>query len=377
MMSSNEPFERYQKQLLLKEMGLAGQNKLNQARVLVIGAGGLGCPALQYLAAAGIGTIGVVDFDVVEISNLQRQILYTLDDIGKPKAETAARQLRKLNPEIQIDIYNDRITNRNAIELITNYDLVIDGSDNFSTRYMVNDACVLLDKPLVYGAVLRFEGQVGVFNLADELSTIKTNYRDLFPQPPAAASSVSCNEAGVIGVLPGIIGIMQATEAIKIVTGIGKPLCNSILSYDALNSSFYEFSISPNEQADHLTPQDRAAFLNFNYDWFCGSGGHIAEVVVEEFDALRAKELMTVIDVREMDEVPLVDEFPVSKIPLSVFAKKVSELSTEDVIIVFCQSGKRSLKAAEIMTEKYPGKKVYSLKGGIEAWKRNQKNYND
>ena len=237
-MNKENNYNRYQRQIQLKEIGQLGQEKITHAKVLMIGAGGLGCPALQYLAAAGVGTIGIVDFDVIEMSNLQRQILYTVDDIGQSKAITAAKKLSLLNPEIIIDVYNVQITNNNALEILENYDIIIDGSDNFATRYLINDACVLLDKPLIYGAVLRFEGQIGVFNLADETTNSKTNYRDLFPKPPDLDSSISCNDVGVLGVIPGIIGTMQATEALKIITGIGKSLTNKIISYNALENTF-------------------------------------------------------------------------------------------------------------------------------------------
>lgn len=368
-MSTSDQYKRYQRQTLLKELGEAGQQKLLDAKVLVIGAGGLGCPALQYLAAAGVGTIGIVDFDVVEITNLQRQVLYTVNDIGKSKAVTAAAKLNALNPEIVIDVYNVQISNQNALELINNYDIVIDGSDNYATRYLVNDACVLMNKPLVYGAVLRFEGQVAVFNLTDATTNIKTNYRDLFPQPPDAASSLSCNEAGVLGVLPGIIGTMQAAEAIKIITGIGKPLYNKIISYNTLENSFYEFTISTNENAGRLIPNDKSSFTNFNYDWFCNSSCSL-EITAEEFDVLRLSKKITVIDVREKEELPIVAAFPVVKIPLSAFQKDILNLSTNKIVVLFCQSGKRSLVALNIMHKLFPDLLIYSLKGGIESLKK-------
>lgn len=370
-MNSFEKYQRYQRQILLKEFGEIAQEKLLKAKVLVIGAGGLGCPALQYLAAAGIGSIGIVDFDVVDISNLQRQILYTTADVGKSKAITAAQRLNALNPEIQIQTFYFQITPANALELISAYDLVIDGSDNFATRYLVNDACVLLDKPLVYGAVLRFEGQVGVFNLADKESKIKTNYRDLFPEPPDSSSTLSCSEAGVLGVLPGIIGTMQATEAIKIISGVGKPLCNKIISYNALHNSFYDFDIFPASKKTILYPESEAEFLNFNYEWFCNSNAGIAEISADEFNAMRANEKITLIDVRENGETPLVNEFPFTSIPLSEFEGLVPTISPLNKIIVFCKSGKRSLKAVKILKEKLPECTAYSLKGGIEAWIKN------
>lgn len=374
-MLNKEEIVRYKRHLLLSEIGLEGQKKIKNAKVLVVGAGGLGCPALQYLAAAGVGHIGIADFDVVDLSNLQRQILYTVDDIGKSKALTAAKKLNGLNPEITIQAYNFQLTNSNALELISIYDLVIDGSDNFSTRYLVNDACVLLGKPLVYGAVLRFEGQVGVFNLTDKESNFKTSYRDLFPEPPDLISTLSCNEAGVLGVLPGIIGTMQATEALKIITGIGKPLCNKIISYNALLNTFYDFQISSEVKTTIAFPKNRSEFLNFNYEWFCNSRPNLAEISVDEFDVMRTNEKITIIDVREKDELPEVDEFKCNLVPLSDFEELVSTISSENKIVVFCKSGKRSLKALKILNETSPKYIAYSLTGGIEAWKKNNHKY--
>jgi len=364
---------RYQRQIQLKEIGQMGQDKIAQAKVLIIGAGGLGCPALQYLAAAGVGTIGIVDFDVVELSNLQRQILYRVDDIGQSKAITAAKKLETLNPEIKIEFYNVQITNKNALEILENYDLIIDGSDNFATRYLINDACVLLDKPLVYGAVLRFEGQIGVFNLLDKDNNRKTNYRDLFPKPPDLASAISCNEVGVLGVVPGIIGTMQATEALKIITGVGKPLVNKIISYNALENSFYDFEIISNANSSIDFPKNIKAFLDYNYEWFCNSNLDVETLSVEDFDSLRTKEKITIIDVREKGELPFVDEFPFTLIPLIEFENLISTISQENKIVVFCKSGQRSAKAIKIIKEKYPNCQAFSLKGGIEAWIKNNK----
>jgi molybdopterin/thiamine biosynthesis adenylyltransferase/rhodanese-related sulfurtransferase len=371
-MKKNNNSKRYQRQIQLKEIGQLGQDKITQAKVLIIGAGGLGCPALQYLAAAGVGTIGIVDFDVVEMSNLQRQILYTVDDIGQSKAITAAKKLNLLNPEIKIDIHNVQITNKNALEILENYDIIIDGSDNFATRYLINDACVLLDKPLIYGAVLRFEGQIGVFNLADETTNSKTNYRDLFPKPPDLDSAISCNDVGVLGVIPGIIGTMQATEVLKIITGIGKPLTNKIISYNALENIFYDFEIVANTSSSIDYPKKKSAFLNFNYNWFCNSNLDIETLSAEEFDSLRKYEKITIIDVREKGELPDVDEFPFTLIPLSEFENKVSIISTENKIVVFCKSGQRSAKAIQILKEKFPDCKAYNLAGGIENWENSK-----
>jgi adenylyltransferase/sulfurtransferase len=228
-------FERYQRQMLLPELGFAGQQRLLAARVLVIGAGGLGCPVLQYLAAAGVGTIGIIDDDTVSMSNLHRQILYTVADIGRPKAIVAAERLQQMNPDIIIQPFLDRLDIEKALELFPLYDLVVDGSDNFPTRYVVNDICAIVNKPLVYGAISQFEGQVAVFNCPGKTGR-SVNYRDLFPHPPAPGEVRSCAEAGVIGVLPGIIGTLQANEVIKLITGIGSPLINQVLIYSALTN---------------------------------------------------------------------------------------------------------------------------------------------
>lgn len=371
-MKVSNKYQRYQRQISLNEFGTASQEKLFQAKVLVVGAGGLGCPALQYLSAAGVGTIGIIDFDLVELTNLQRQTLYSVEDIGKPKAQTAADKMIAFNPDILFQIHNIKLESQNALELLRGYDIVIDGTDNFATRYLVNDACILLNKPLVYGAVLRFEGQVGVFNLADTVTNIKTNYRDLFPVPPDPASSPSCTEAGVLGVLPGIIGTMQAAEAIKIITGIGKPLCNRIVSYNALTNSFYDFIISPAKKINSSVPENESAFRKFNYEWFCGLHEELPEITAAEFDILRVQEKIDIIDVREMGELPAVDEFFFTQIPLSQFEEAINEISTKNKMIIFCQSGKRSLTAIKILNEKFPGCPVYSLKGGITEWKKTQ-----
>lgn len=368
-MSDQKKYQRYERQVILKNFGIQAQDKLFYAKILVIGAGGLGCPALQYLSAAGVGKIGIVDFDVVELTNLQRQTLYTVNDIGKPKAVTAAEKLKLFNPETQFLVYQTKIEPKNALEIIEEYDLVIDGSDNFATRYLVNDACVLLHKPLVYGAILRYEGQVGVFNMPDKNSGYTANYRDLFPLPSNPATVPSCNEAGVLGVLPAIIGGFQAAEAIKICTGIGEPLCNKILSCNVLNNSFYEFNISPSKESSSYIPSTKEAFKNFNYEWFCSPGNPVNEITPAEFDDLRKREQLVIIDVREEDELPLVNEFRYTQIPLSRFKEAALEISTENKIVVFCKSGKRSVTAVNALLKKYPNIVAYSLKGGIDNWK--------
>ncbi len=367
-MNSSGKYSRYSRQISLKEFGEEAQEKLLNAKVLVAGAGGLGCPALLYLAAAGAGTIGIIDSDTVDISNLHRQTLYGVDDIGKSKAVTAAKKLSSIDPDIRIHTFGIKLDNQNALQIIPEYDLVIDGTDNYSTRYLINDACVLLNKPLIYGAVLRFEGQAGVFNFADIKSGIKTNYRDYYPKPPDAGSVLSCNEAGVLGVITGIIGIMQAAEAIKIITGIGDVLCNSVISYKVLTNTFYKFAISKSVDSGSLIPKSESEYLNFNYDWFCGVSKSENEISVEEFDKLISKESVRVIDVREKNEMPVFNEFKTEQIIMSDFEDKISTIDPSDTIVIICQTGNRSLKAVEILKENISGCKAYSLAGGIEAW---------
>lgn len=364
---------RYDRQIRLKEFGQTAQDNLNRAKVLVIGAGGLGCPALQYLASAGVGTIGIVDFDRVELSNLQRQILFNMEDIGKLKAESAAAKISAMNPEIQVHVYSFKITNQNALDIIVEYDIVIDGSDDFATRYLVNDACVLLNKPLVYGAVLRFEGQIGVFNVSNLSTGTKTNYRDLFPVPPASQSHISCNDLGVLGVVPGIIGTMQAAEAIKILTNIGSPLSNKILTYDVLKNEFYEFQITENNGHSHLMPKDRIEFQAYNYEWFCSTHEPSLEINSTEFNQMRLNEVLTILDVREMYEQPVELEFPVIRIPLSRWEEDLHMISTKHTIVVVCQSGVRSLAAVKKLKVLFLDQNIYSLQGGIHVLKNNDK----
>lgn len=367
-MDNQKLYGRYQRQMLLKEVGETGQQKLLQSKVLVIGAGGLGCPVLQYLVAAGVGKIGIVDDDVVSLSNLHRQVLYTTNDIGFLKVERAAAILKTLNPDIEIISYNCRLTNQNALELIEGYDIVVDGTDNFSSRYMINDATVILLKPLVYAAISRFEGQVAVFNCVGKNNEKAVNYRDLFPNPPSEDEGMNCAEAGVLGVLPGIIGSMQANETIKLITGIGQPLINRLLTYNSLNNQLYEMSLTASDQTASFIPKDEKAFKNFDYDWAC-STHHPFEINIETFDTLVHNEEITLIDVREPGEKPFVNEFPHLQIPLNKLDKEIASLSG-NVFVTFCLSGARSLKAARLLTERLgPSKKIYSLKGGIVNWK--------
>lgn len=369
-MNTAGKYDRYQRQMILKEFGLAAQEKLLRSKVLVIGAGGLGCPALQYFAAVGIGTIGIVDDDVIALSNLHRQVLFNMNDIGLPKAIVAAGKLQQLNNGINIIPYNLRLTNQNALDIIAEYDLIIDGTDNFSTRYMINDACVLLNKPFVYGAISTFEGQVALFNVSQN-NNRGVHYRDLFPNPPKNDEVLNCAEAGVLGVLPGVIGTMQANEAIKFITGIGKTLANKLLTWNALDNSIYELNLSINEVAQELIPKNKVEFEKMDYEWLCASTTTTElEIDADAFNELISNNNAIIIDVREKDEQPFVDEFEHLQIPLSAIQSNQTSIDG-DTIVLFCQSGKRSLQAAKILNEYFHHtKKIYSLKNGIVEWKK-------
>lgn len=373
-MKSKDTYQKYSRQILLREFGKEAQQKLLNAKILVIGAGGLGCPALQYLTAAGVGTIGIVDFDIIDISNLHRQPLYGVADIGKSKASSAVSKLKALNPDIEIHSFDLKLDNKNALQIISDYEVIIDGSDNYLTRYIVNDACVILDKPLIYGAVLKFEGQAGVFNFTCKEAGIGTNYRDLFPKPPDAGSVISCNEAGVLGVVPGIIGTIQAAEAIKIITGIGDTLCNEIVSYNLLTNSFHKFHISHSEESESLIPKSQSEFINYDYEKFCGLKHSENEISAEEFDDLISKERVRIIDVREEKEILSLSEFKSEQILLSELEVAISSADQKDTNVMICQTGVRSLKAVENLKQKIPGIKAFSLAGGIDAWEKHHKN---
>jgi adenylyltransferase/sulfurtransferase len=368
-MMNDKLYERYHRQIILPEFGEAGQQKLLKAKILVIGAGGLGCPALQYLTAAGIGTIGIVDDDVVTLNNLHRQVLYSVNDIGFSKAERAVDVLRQLNPTIKINAYNERLTTQNALTVFDEFDIIIDGTDNFSTRYMINDACVLLNKPLVYGAISQFEGQVSVYrNQNDD----DVNYRDLFPDPPKEGEVLNCAEAGVLGILPGIIGTMMANEAIKLITGIGELLVNQLFTYNALSNQVYILSLSARKETRSLIPANKTEFLKTDYVWLCSSPLMNDEIDTATFNKLIEKGNVDVIDVRELHEMPAVNEFEHLKIPLTQLADNSSMIKSENAI-VFCQTGKRSLQATKILSGIFGDKKkIYSLHGGIIEWKKQQ-----
>jgi len=369
-MERKELYERYQRQVILPGFGEQGQQKLLKAKVLVIGAGGLGCPVLQYLTAAGIGTIGIVDDDTVTLNNLHRQVLYSVSDIGLSKTERATYILKQLNPGINIIPYNERLTVQNALMLFDEFDIIIDCTDNFSTRYMINDACVLLKKPLVYGAISQFEGQVSLFNFRQNANDEAVNYRDLFPNPPKEDEVLNCADSGVLGVLPGIIGTMMANETIKLITGMGETLANQLLTYNALNNQVYQLTLSARKGTRLLVPENEAAFLQMDYEWLCSSAGTQTVIDADKFNSLIAKGNVDVIDVREPDEIPEASDFSNIKIPLSRLAENTS-LIKSDTIVAFCQSGKRSLQAVKILSGIFgDDKKIYSLRGGIVEWKK-------
>jgi len=368
-MDNNKLYERYHRQIILPEFGEEGQQKLLKTKVLVIGAGGLGCPVLQYLTAAGVGIIGIVDDDVVSLNNLHRQVLYSVNDIGLSKAERATDILQKLNPDIRIIAYNERLVNQNALTFIDEFDIIIDGTDNFSTRYMINDACVLMNKPLIYGAISQFEGQVSIFRNANAADV---NYRDIFPDPPKDGEVLNCAEAGVLGILPGIIGTMMASETIKLITGIGELLVNQLLTYNALNNQVYVLNLSVQQNTRSLIPKNENEFLKTDYVWLCTTPVSQEEIDAITFNNMVAKGNADVIDVRELHELPTVNEFEHIRIPLAQLADNSSVIKS-GTVIAFCQSGKRSLQAAKILNGIFgKSKKVYSLRGGIVEWKKQQ-----
>ncbi|QTD37991.1 HesA/MoeB/ThiF family protein [Polaribacter batillariae] len=347
-MLTSEEKKQYNRHLILEEIGEEGQLKLKQAKVLVVGAGGLGCPVLQYLTAAGVGTIGIIDNDLVDKSNLQRQILYTIDDVGFSKAERAAKRLSKLNPNINFTIYKEKLSNKNAISLFNKYDVVIDGSDNFATRYLTNDASLLTNTPLIYGAIFKFEGQVSVFNFKGSAT-----YRCLYPTPPNPADSPNCSEIGVLGVLPGIIGSLQANEAIKLICGIGDLLTNKLLLFNALNMQ----QIVLNFKKDTTI---KIVALEKNYDFFCGIVP-IKEISLEEVKKNSKK--YNLLDVRVFSER---EKFHIGgqHIPLADLPKRINEIHQNKDLVVYCKSGFRSKKAINLLKEKYPNLELINLKGG-------------
>ncbi len=366
-----EQYMRYSRHLILPEMGEEGQKKLLAAKVLIIGAGGLGSPLGLYLAAAGVGTIGIVDFDVVDLSNLQRQILHTNDEIGKPKLDSAEKRIKGMNPDTRVIKHPTRISSENAMEIIKNYDIVIDGTDNFPTRYLVNDACVLLNKPNIYGSIFRFEGQATVFNPKDGPC-----YRCLYPEPPPPGMVPSCAEGGVLGILPGVIGVIQATEAVKLIIGKGEPLIGRLLLYNALDMTFRTLKLRRDKNCPVCGDKPTIKKL-IDYEAFCGmkrgEGKEtviIPEVTVYELKAkIDRKDDFVLLDVREPHEYQIA-KIPGSRlIPLGELDKRLKELEAfkEKEVVVHCKSGGRSAQAVEFL--KQAGfKKIWNVVGGISEW---------
>ncbi len=352
--------ERYLRQMILPGFGTKGQEALQSARVLVVGIGGLGCPALQYLAGAGVGNLGMMDADRVSVSNLHRQLLFTENQIGFNKAEAAAANLQKLNSETNLTVYPFALTQKNSLEILVQYDVVIDGTDNFPAKYLINDACLILNKPFIYGAVNRFEGQVSVFNLTSTSEGIFT-YRNLFPEAPLAGEIPSCEETGVIGVLPGMMGTLQAGEAIKIITGIGNPLEGRIYTFDLHEARGYEINIIRKKQL----PLDKAAFLANDYTVSCIEDADIPEVTIPEFLSVSGKSDVFVLDVREKHEYPPID-FSDARIPMSELPKAIQDLPEKDIYII-CHQGIRSIYAAQLIKAQR-NLNVYSVKGGLTAY---------
>jgi adenylyltransferase/sulfurtransferase len=370
-----DEYERYSRHLILPEVGLDGQKRLKAASVLCIGTGGLGSPLLLYLAAAGIGRIGIVDFDVVDTSNLQRQVIHGTSWVGKPKIDSAKNRILEINPNCQVELYNTRLSSENALDIVKSYDVVVDGTDNFPTRYLVNDACVLLDKPNVYGSIFRFEGQATVFNYEGG-----PNYRDLYPEPPPPGMVPSCAEGGVLGILPGIIGVIQATETIKIVLGQGRTLSGRLLLYNSLDMTFRELKLRPN-------PERPVIEKLIDYEQFCG----IPQARQEEARQMSTVPEMTVKELKAIfdsgaDDFVLLDvrnpnEYEIAQLPGSVLVplpdiergegiEKVKSLlnGNDQRLIVYCKIGGRSATAVTLLKE--VGIEGINVRGGIIAWSK-------
>ncbi|MEY2788618.1 MAG: hypothetical protein RLZZ34_1761 [Verrucomicrobiota bacterium] len=368
---TNEEIRRYSRHLILPEVGLAGQRKIRNTSVLCIGAGGLGSPIAMYLAAAGIGRLGIVDFDTVDYSNLQRQILHSDADVGTSKADSAKAAIQALNPNVQVDLHKTRITADNAFDLIRPYDIVVDGTDNFPTRYLTNDACVLLKKPNVYGSIFRFEGQASVF--APHLGG--PCYRCLYPEPPPPGMVPSCAEGGVLGVLPGIIGCIQATEILKLALGKGSSLIGRLMLFNALDMKFRELKLRKDPKCPVCGPNPTVTEL-IDYEMFCGiqpepvnPGANPDEVSLQEMKkALDTPSLgIKVIDVREPDEQQIARIAGVPLVPLSTLPQRFTDLDPNVQYYIHCKSGVRSLKALRFLREQ-GFKYVKSVKGGINGW---------
>ncbi|WP_242205969.1 molybdopterin-synthase adenylyltransferase MoeB [Aestuariivivens insulae] len=371
-MLSKEELKRYSRHLLLSEVGVEGQQKLKNASVLVVGLGGLGSPLAMYLAASGIGTLGLVDFDVVDSSNLQRQIIHGSSSVGQLKVESATQALKEINPEINIVQHNTRLTSENALEIIKDYNIVADGADNFQTRYLVNDACVLLGKPNVHASIYRFEGQASVFATKNGPC-----YRCLYPNPPEPGTVPSCAEAGVLGVLPGLMGTIQATEVVKLVLEKGKPLIGRLMLYNALDMGFSEIQLKRNVSCPACGDQPTITEL-IDYDVFCGvkkeesvsAGGDFQnerEIMPEELEDLLNKENVFLLDVREPYEYEIAKIEGAVLIPLGQIPQRINDLPKDKTIVVMCHHGGRSKSVMDYLLDN-GFNSVYNLEGGIDAY---------
>ena len=368
---SNEEIRRYSRHLIMPEVGIEGQKKLKNARVLAIGAGGLGSPLAVYLAAAGVGTIGMVDFDVVDDSNLQRQILYGKSDVGRPKLQAAAERLRDLNPNVRVVPYETHLDSSNALEIFREFDVVADGTDNFPTRYLVNDACVLTGKPNVYASIFRFEGQASIF-----WAEKGPCYRCLYSEPPPPGLVPSCAEGGVLGILPGLLGVIQATETIKLILQSGEPLIGRLLLVDALSMRFRELKLQKNPDCVVCGPNPTVTEL-IDYQQFCGipqeaaamnPASGIPEITVQDLKAMRDRgDDFVLVDVREPHEFAICSLPDSVKIPLGTLPQNLNKLSTADEIVVHCKMGGRSAKAVQLLRDA-GFRKVRNLAGGIDRW---------
>ena len=371
---NKDELERYSRHLIIPDFNIEGQRKLKASKVLVVGSGGLGSPLLLYLAAAGIGTIGILDFDLVDDSNLQRQVLFSQADVGKSKAEAARDRIVGLNPHIKVVVHNIKLTSDNALEIIKDYDVIADGTDNFPTRYLVNDACVLLDKINVYASVYRFEGQASVFNYVDAEGNRGPNYRDLFPSPPPPGLVPSCAEGGVIGVLPGILGSLQANEVIKVISGIGDPLVGRLFLFDALSFETRTLKVQrdPNNPLNGENPSQTELI---DYHQFCGLDQHTSneKLVVKEVDVHELSQMIIdkvdyqLIDVREPYEYEITN-LSGELMPLKQVSEFVPKIEKNKRVVIHCRSGVRSAKAIKQLENEFGFDNLYNLKGGILAY---------
>ena len=366
---SNEEIARYSRHLIMPEVALDGQKKLKQARVLTIGAGGLGAPLAMYLAAAGVGTLGIVDFDVVDESNLQRQIIHGTSDIGRPKMESARDRINDINPNVHVEAYEEALSSENALEIFKDFDVIVDGTDNFPTRYLVNDACVLTGKPNVYGSIFRFEGQASVFWAKEGPC-----YRCLYPEPPPPGLVPSCAEGGVLGILPGAIGIIQATETVKLILGIGEPLVGRLLLYDALGMSFREMKLRKDPNCPVCGENPSVTEL-IDYQEFCGIPQANAQATADEVPEITVQELkkrldngenLSVLDVREPHEYEVAN-IGARLIPLNELPERLAELDRDVPLAVHCKTGGRSARAVKLLQET-GFQNAFNVEGGITAW---------